>query len=97
MTDDLAKLRIDPSCKRGAQLPLRRVFGAFVAMFLLIAAGSIVYRGRQDKASTEQVPPPPALNPIELRAGDAVLNATGYVIAAHKIEVASGRSQIIQR
>ncbi len=89
MTDDLAKLRIDRSCKRGAQLPLRRVFGAFVAMFLLIAAGFIVYRGRQDKVSTEQVPQRPARNPIELRAEDAVLNATGYVIAAHKIEVAS--------
>jgi HlyD family secretion protein len=89
MADDLAKLRIDRSCKRGTQLPLRRVFGAVIALFLLIAAGVLVRRGRLDKVSTEQVPPPSARNPTELRAGDAVLNATGYVVAAHKIEVAS--------
>jgi HlyD family secretion protein len=58
-------------------------------MFLLIAAGVLIQRSRPDKVSTEQVPPPSARKPTELRAADAVLNATGYVVAAHKIEVAS--------
>jgi HlyD family secretion protein len=89
ITDDLEKLRIDRSRKRAAPLPLRRGIAAVAVVMLLFAAGGLVYLGRKNKASETQVPPPTARNPIAPGVGDPVLNATGYVIAAHKIEVAS--------
>jgi HlyD family secretion protein len=89
MTSDLEKLRIDRSRKGDAPLPLRRHIAAVVVAMLLVAAGGLIYRGLVSKASKARFPRADARNPIGRGVEDPVLNATGYVIAAHKIEVAS--------
>ena len=94
MEDDLKSLRIDRSKKKRSDGPspwATRIIVIGIALFILLGAGRFVY-GKLN-ASTE-------VDVVRVRApraaasggtGDrvVVLNATGYIIAHHKIELAA--------
>ena len=83
MDAELRNLQIDRSARRAAKAP--RWIVPAVLLCLLLGAGTFVY-ARLNAAPEVQVTrlhAPP-------RGGDTVvLNATGYIVAAHKIELAS--------
>ncbi len=89
MTVDLESLRIDRDRKPKTCSRIRRYITATVVVMLLFAAGTVVYRRQGDKMSEAAIPPGVATHALQPRAPDPVLSATGYIIAAHKIEVAS--------
>src|SRR5713101_3271600 len=89
METDLNNLRIDRS-KRRATEPSRwatRWIIAGVLIFALLGAGRLAYNKLNEAVVVEV---------MRVRAPDSagggagvVLNATGYIVAAHKIQVAS--------
>jgi HlyD family secretion protein len=91
MQDDLAKLRIDREKKvhSGTSWTARFIV-AGVVIFLLLGAGRYYLQHANQPLEVEIVrvaeagPGGAAGN-----QGDVILNATGYIIAAHKIQVAS--------
>ncbi|MBI5085584.1 MAG: efflux RND transporter periplasmic adaptor subunit [Acidobacteria bacterium] len=91
MSDDLKSLRIDrssqPSSGAGPVWAFRWILGG-IAVMVLLGAGAIVYK--QLNAATEVTTVRAQAAQTGGAPGDAViLNATGYVVAAHKIQVAS--------
>lgn len=90
MDAELKSLRIDRSQKRGADEPSRwatRWIVAGVCLFLLLGAARVIY-GRLNAATEVDV--------VRVRSSapgsagpSTILNAAGYIVAAHKIQVAS--------
>jgi HlyD family secretion protein len=91
MQPELKSLRIDRTKKRAAQ-PSRWatawILGG-IALILLLAGGFYAY-GMLTRATDVDVMRIRASSPGDgARAGDVILNATGYIVAAHKIELAA--------
>lgn len=91
MADELSKLKIDRSHRRkeGSGWASKWIVTG-VLIFLLLGAARFIY-GRLDAATEVEVQRVAAQTtgngtPTQ---GDVILNATGYIIAAHKIQVAS--------
>ncbi|MFN7935103.1 MAG: efflux RND transporter periplasmic adaptor subunit [Bryobacteraceae bacterium] len=89
MSDELSKLRIDRSAKAGSSGWATKWILGGIALFLLLGVGRTVYN--RINAATEV-----EIRRVQTRdagagaaAGDVILNANGYIIAAHKIQVAS--------
>ena len=89
MTTDLERLRIDRSSERTALSRSRAPIVVIIVLGLLLGAAGLLYHSRTSQASKAGVAPVVEPRPAEAGTREAVLNATGYVIAAHKIEVAS--------
>jgi HlyD family secretion protein len=89
MTVDLEKLRIDRARKPVSQSRVCAPLVVITVVTMLLGAGGLVYRGRIKQVWRAETPPQPVTQPVQHAIGEAALNATGYVIAAHKIEVAS--------
>src|SRR5271157_5045761 len=91
MEAELKSLRIDRSRKRSTH-PSPWATGWFVgslALILLSAAGIYGY-GLLTRATEVEVMRVRAASAGDAtRAGDVILNATGYIVAAHKIELAA--------
>jgi HlyD family secretion protein len=90
-SSDLSRLRIDRSRKAGparSKWPARVIIGG-VLLFLLIAVVRTVYSRVNSGVEVQ------TMRVRAIQAGDAaaagavVLNATGYIVAAHKIQLAS--------
>ncbi len=91
MQDELNKLRIDRSKKNGggSSWAARAIIAAIVVAALL-GIGNLIY-GRLYAAPEVDVARVQAASAGSAAAqgGSVILNATGYIIAAHKIQVAS--------
>src|SRR5580692_7427508 len=91
MEAELKSLRIDRSKKRSEQ-PSRWATGWIlggIALILLSAGGFYAY-GILTRAAEVDVVRVRAISAGDAaRAGDVILNATGYIVAAHKIELAA--------
>jgi len=91
MEAELKSLRIDRSKKRSEQ-PSRWATGWIlggIALILLLAGGFYAY-GMLTRATDVDVMRVRAVSAGDAaRAGDVILNATGYIVAAHKIELAA--------
>src|SRR5204862_6366912 len=85
LSTELNKLKIDKS-KRAVppRREGRRYLVAIVALLALIFVGSIVYRRATAAVEVEVIKPRP-----DDSSQSAVLVATGYVVAHHKIQVGS--------
>ena len=91
MEPELKSLRIDRGRKRSSQ-PSRGagpwVFGA--VMLILVSAGAFYANGMLNRATEVDIVRVRAISPGDAaRAGDVILNATGYIVAAHTIELGS--------
>ncbi len=90
MGDELSKLRIDRAAKRKSSGWASKWIIGGIVIFLLLGVGRMAYN--RMNAATEV-----AIRRVVAResgaggvsSGDVILNATGYIIAAHKIQVAS--------
>jgi HlyD family secretion protein len=90
MQDELKKLSIDRSKKNTAQASpwaTRWILGG-IAFLLILGLANFVF-GRVNQAAEVDVIRVQAASSLEVRGGAVVLNATGYIVAAHKIQVAS--------
>ena len=91
MPADLNDLRIDKSLKSGSDSPPKwatRVIVGGILLFLLLAVGRYAWE-RANAAVDVQVVRVTASNPAAGSGGSVILNATGYIVAHHKIELAS--------
>ena len=91
MEAELKSLRIDRSKKRSEQ-PSRWATGWIlggIALILLSAAAFYAYGMLTRATEVETVRVRAASAGDAARAGDVILNATGYIVAAHKIELAA--------
>ena len=91
MEPELKSLRIDRGRKRSSQ-PSRGagpwIFGALV--LILVSAGGFYAYGMLNRAAEVDIVRVRALSAGDAaRVGDVILNATGYVVAAHTIELGS--------
>lgn len=87
MQPQLKSLKIDRSRKRRSSASARWIIGG-VLLLALLGAGRVIYgmlnAPREVETARLQAPV------LSAAAGDTViLNATGYIVAAHKIQVAS--------
>ncbi len=92
MEDDLKDLRIDRSKKRSGEpspWAVRWIIGG-VLLFVLLGAGRMIY-GKLNAATEVDVIRVKAPRMASSGSGEQtiILNATGYIIAAHKIELAA--------
>lgn len=89
MDTDLEKLRIDRSFKRpdGPSPWVKRVIIAGVVLGALLGAASVLWRmvNQAVEVEVQRVQVTARRAP---EAGGVLLNATGYIVAAHKIQVA---------
>jgi HlyD family secretion protein len=91
--NDLQKLRIDKAHK--ARRDERSVWPWVLVILLVVGAGAGFWQWRSASAAPVvqtvrvRVPEPGAPGSGDASAGSVVLGATGYVMAAHKIELAS--------
>ncbi len=89
---DLTKLRIDRNRKApsggGASWATRWIL-AGVLLFLLFGAGRFIYSRWNSAMEVETFRVRAASAGDAVASGTVILNATGYIIAAHKIELAS--------
>ena len=83
MSSDLESLRIDRSLK-GTQPTHRRWGWWLVILLVLIGGGAAVFQARGKVIQVEVI----SVQPGRSGEDSVVLNATGYIIAAHKIELA---------
>jgi HlyD family secretion protein len=91
MSDELKSLRIDRSKNRSEQ-PSRWATGWILGMFalILLGAGGFYAYGMLTRATDVDVVRVRAASSSDgARSGDVILNATGYIVAAHKIELAA--------
>jgi HlyD family secretion protein len=91
MEAELKSLRIDRNKKRSPQ-PSRWATGWIlggIALILLSAAGFYAYGMLTRAAEVDVVRVHATSSGDATRAGDVILNATGYIVAAHKIELAA--------
>jgi HlyD family secretion protein len=89
MDEELKSLRIDRNRKRSedpAKWATRWIVGG-ITIFVLLGAGGFIY-GRLNSATKVDVVRVRSASSNE-GAGGVILNATGYIVAAHKIQVAS--------
>lgn len=88
--DELKNLRIDKSLKSAPAAPRRLTpwVAASAAVLLLAAAAHVAWRW-MNRATEIEVVRVEAASAGESAGGDVILNATGYIIAAHKIQLAS--------
>src|SRR3954463_12675592 len=92
METELKSLRIDRSAKRSAGDPspwaTKWIVGG-VVLLILLGMGRFVY-GKLNAATEVETVHITAPAPAGSQSGNTIiLNATGYIIAAHKIQVAS--------
>src|SRR5437667_5919404 len=90
MEAELKGLRIDRTQRKepAASKWATRWILAGVALFLLLGAGRFVYEKVNAAPVVEVQRVKPAVSP-SASGGAVILNATGYIIAAHRIQVAS--------
>lgn len=91
MIQDLGKLKIDKSRKVSADPPkwaVRWIVTGIVVLALL-GASNLVYSRLTAAAEVEVLRVAPASTSAAAAGRRVILNATGYIIAAHKIELAS--------
>ena len=91
MEAELKSLRIDRSKKRSDQLSpwaTGWILGG-IALILLAGGGFYVYGLLNKATEVDVVRVRVASAGDATRAGDVILNATGYIVAAHKIELAA--------
>ena len=91
MDGELSKLRIDRSKKR-AEKPSRWAtiwIVTGIAVLLLAGGARYVYAVATRATEVDVVRVRTATGGNEALTGDVILNATGYIVAAHKIELAS--------
>ncbi len=90
METELKSLRIDRSAKqRGSSKPVGRIVVLVIAAVVLLALGMFAYQKLTAAVPVRVVDvPTPTTSPAG-GATNTVLTATGYIVAAHKIEVAS--------
>jgi len=92
MSDELSKLKIDRSKRRKESSGwASKWIITGVLIFLLLGAARFIY-GRLDAATeveVQRVSTQSLSANADAPQGDVILNATGYIIAAHKIQVAS--------
>ncbi len=89
MTVDLERLRIDRARTPVPRSRVRAPIVVVTVVMMLIGAGGLVYRSRVKSSSRGEPPAQPVSRQVQPATGEAALNAAGYVIAAHRIEVAS--------
>ncbi len=91
MTPDLNKLRIEKSRKAADGLPRWAVrwILAGVSIIVLLGAGGFLYDRLTGAVEVQIQRVTPARSAASAPGRRVILNATGYIIAAHKIEVAS--------
>ena len=93
MATELKSLKIDRNKRRdggagGSSWATRWIITG-VALFALLGIGNFVY-GRLNSALEVETVRARSIAPATAAAeGDVILNATGYIVAAHKIELAS--------
>ncbi len=90
MDGELKSLKIDRSKKRSDEpSPWAVRFIVFgILLFVLLGAARFVY-GRLNAATPVDIVRVRAAAPVAGGQGNVILNATGYVVAAHKIELAA--------
>jgi HlyD family secretion protein len=91
MESELKNLRIDRSLKRkdGPSPWAKRIIVGGIILFVVAGAANLIL-GRVNRAVEVDVERVKAASAGDgVAAGEAILNATGYVVAAHKIQVAS--------
>ena len=92
MESELKNLRIDRNKRRGgdtAGVWATRWILLGIGFFLLLGLGNFIY-WRLNESTQVDVVRARAVTPAAAAAqGDTILNATGYIIAAHKIQLAS--------
>jgi len=88
--EELQNLRIDRSKRRseGPSPWAVRWIVTGVLLFLLLGAGRFIY-GKLNAATEVEVGRAKALDTSGPGQGAVILNATGYIVAAHKIELAA--------
>jgi HlyD family secretion protein len=88
--DELKNLRIDRAKKSEgpSRWATRWILGG-IALFLLAGVGQFVYGLLRRPTEVEVVRVRASSAGDAARGGDVVLNATGYIIAAHRIELAA--------
>jgi HlyD family secretion protein len=92
METELKSLRIDRGKRRGGDSESNwatKWIITGVALFVLLGLGNFVYGRLNAAVEVETVRAKAVTSSAAAAQGDVVLNATGYVIAAHKIELAS--------
>src|ERR1700690_2870776 len=90
MEADLKGLRIDRSRRQpagGSKWATRWIVGG-VALFLLLGAGRFAY-DKVNAAPVVEIQRIKAATSPSASGGAVILNATGYIVAAHRIQVAS--------
>jgi HlyD family secretion protein len=90
MDAELKNLQIDRSSRRSSQGPARRatVWIAAAAVLLALAGGYALLSGKLQSAPQVETVRVQAISAASAPEG-VVLNATGYIVAAHKIELAA--------
>ena len=98
MESDLKSLQIDKSQKNSAEpsrWAVRWIIGG-VLLFLLLGAGNTIYKRMNAAVEVQTLR---VLNEARAGAGGrTILNATGYIIAHHKIQLGSkvvGKVQVL--
>src|SRR5438270_183145 len=90
MESELKDLRIDRSARRRDEpspWAVRWIIGG-VLLFLLLGTARFIY-GRLDGPAEVDVVRVRATSVLSGAEGNVILNATGYIVAAHKIELAA--------
>jgi HlyD family secretion protein len=90
MPPELDSLRIDRSKKRteGPSPWAVRWIVIGVTLFVLLGAARFIY-GKLNAATEVEIVRVHAAAPLSAGEGSVILNATGYIVAAHKIELAA--------
>lgn len=94
MTQDLHSLRIDRSLKQGAAEGRSWRLWAIIGTAAVLVVAGLLFRfiaagAAPEALQTMRVPAAAALQDPATAGDGIVLNATGYIIAAHKIELAA--------
>jgi HlyD family secretion protein len=92
MSSDLKKLQIDKSLKTGSDGPPRwavRWIVTFVVIIALLGIGNFVYSKLNAAVEVDLQRVSTTQSAATASGRQVILNATGYIIAAHKIELAS--------
>src|SRR5438309_2874569 len=90
MDSELKNLRIDRSARRGdepSRWAVRWIIGG-ILLFVVLGTARFIY-GRLDAPVEVDVVRVHPASPLAGGAGNVILNATGYIVAAHKIELAA--------
>ena len=89
MENELKSLRIDRSKRRQEASPwASRFIVAGILLFVLLGAARFIY-ARLNAATPVDVVRVRAISALPGGEGNVILNATGYIVAAHKIELAA--------